>query len=144
VQHPEPRAVRSLGVDHAIDYTAQDFTRGGQRYDVILDNVMNHPPSATARVLTPSGTFSPNSIGNAGGFFAGLPRMARAKVMGRSTDVKLVTCVVSRENLSALAALLGSGDVRVVIDETYALEGAPAAVAHMLGHHARGKVVITV
>jgi NADPH:quinone reductase-like Zn-dependent oxidoreductase len=75
--------------------------------------------------------------------FAGLPRMARAKLMGRSTAVKFVACVASRENLSALAALLGSGDVRVVVDETYALEDAPAAVAHMLGHHARGKIVIT-
>ncbi|MGH2948015.1 MAG: NAD(P)-dependent alcohol dehydrogenase [Solirubrobacteraceae bacterium] len=136
--------VRSLGADHVIDHTAQDFTRGEHRYDVILDNVMNHPPSATARVLAPSGILIPNSIGNTGGLLAGLPRMARARLMGRSTDVKFVTCVVNRENLSALAAFLGSGDVRVVIDETYALEAAPAAVAHMLGHHARGKVVITV
>jgi len=74
----------------------------------------------------------------------GAARMARAKLMGRSTNVKFATCVVNRENLSALAAFLGSGDVRVVIDETYALERAPAAVAHMLGHHARGKVAITV
>ena len=58
--------------------------------------------------------------------------------------MKFVTCVVNRENLSALAAFLESGDVRVVIDDIFALEGAPAAVAHMLGHHARGKVVITV
>jgi NADPH:quinone reductase-like Zn-dependent oxidoreductase len=65
-------------------------------------------------------------------------------LMGRSTDVKFPTCVVNRENLGALAAFLESGDVHVVIDETYTLEGAPAAVAHMLGHHARGKVVITV
>jgi NADPH:quinone reductase-like Zn-dependent oxidoreductase len=136
--------VRSLGADHVIDHTEQDFTRGEQRYDVILDNVLNHPPSATARVLAPSGTFIPNSIGNTGGMFAGLPRMVRAKLMGRSTAVKFVTCVVNRENLSSLAALLGSGDVRVVIDQTYPLAGAPAAVAHMLGHHARGKLAITV
>jgi NADPH:quinone reductase-like Zn-dependent oxidoreductase len=136
--------VRSLGADHAIDYTAQDFTRDGQRYDVILDNVLNHPPSATARALAPSGTFIPNSIGNTGGMFGGLPRMVRAKLMRRSTGVKFVTCVVDGENLRALAALLESGDVRVVVDESYPLERAPAAVAHMLGHHARGKVVVTV
>jgi NADPH:quinone reductase-like Zn-dependent oxidoreductase len=136
--------VRSLGADHAVDYTAQDFTAADGRYDVILDNVLNHPPAATARVLAPSGTFIPNSVGNTGGLFAGLPRMARAKLMGRSIDVKFVTCVVNRENLGALAALLTSGDVRVVVDETHALEAAPAAVAHMLGHHASGKVVITV
>jgi len=136
--------VRSLGADHVVDHTAQDFTDGGRQYDVILDNVMNHPPSATARVLAPSGIFIPNSVGNTGGMFACLPRMARAKLMRRSTGVKFVTCVVDRENLSALAALLGSGDVRVVIDETYALERAPAAVAHMLSHRARGNVGITV
>jgi NADPH:quinone reductase-like Zn-dependent oxidoreductase len=136
--------VRSLGADHVIDYTAEDFTRGGARYDVILDNVLNHPPSATARALAPSGTFIPNSIGNTGGLLAGLPRMARARLMGRSTDVKYVPCVVNHENLRALAALLESGDVRVIVDRTYALEEAPAAVAHMLGHHAAGKVAIAV
>lgn len=137
--------VRSLGADHVIDYTEEDFTRGEQRYDVILDNVMNHLPSATARVLTPTGTFIPNSVGNTGGLFAGLLRMARAAVLGRgSTDVQFVTCVVNRENLEALATLLVSGDAKVVIDNVYPLSEAATAVAHMLGHHARGKVVIAV
>jgi NADPH:quinone reductase-like Zn-dependent oxidoreductase len=135
--------LRSLGADHAIDYTKQDYTRGERRYDVILDNVLNHPPSKTARVLTPNGIFIPNSVGNTGGLFAGLPRMARAALMGRgSTDVRAVRCVVNRENLEALAALLESGDVKVVIDKVYALSQAANAVAHMLGHHARGKVVV--
>jgi NADPH:quinone reductase-like Zn-dependent oxidoreductase len=135
--------LRSLGADHVIDYTKEDFTRGDRRYDVILDNVMNHPPSKTARVLTPTGIFIPNSVGNTGGLFAGLPRMARAALMGRgSTNVQLVTLVVNRENLEALAALLESGDVKVVIDQVYPLSQAADAVAHMLGHHARGKVVI--
>jgi NADPH:quinone reductase-like Zn-dependent oxidoreductase len=58
--------VRSLGADHVVDYTKEDFTRGEQRYDVILDNVMNHPPSATARVLSPTGLLIPNRLGNSG------------------------------------------------------------------------------
>jgi NADPH:quinone reductase-like Zn-dependent oxidoreductase len=137
--------VRFLGADHVIDYTEEDFTRGERRYDVILDNVMNHRPSATARVLTPTGTFIPNSVGNRGGLFAGLPRMARAALMGRgSTDVQFVTCVVNRENLEALATLLESGDAKVVIDKVYPLGEAANAVAHMLGHHAKGQVVIAV
>jgi NADPH:quinone reductase-like Zn-dependent oxidoreductase len=135
--------LRSLGADHVIDYTKEDFTRDEPRYDVILDNVMNHPPSKTARMLTPTGIFIPNSIGNTGGLFAGLPRMARAALMGRgSTNVQLVTVVVNRENLEALAALLESADINVVIDEVYPLSQAADAVAHMLGHHARGKVAI--
>ena len=137
--------VRSLGADHVIDYTKDNFTDGEQRYDVILDNVMNHPSSATARVLTPTGMLIPNSIGNTGRFFAGLPRAARAAIMGRgSTDVQFVTCVVNRENLDALATLLESGDVKVVIAKVYPLSEAADAVAHMLGHHAAGKVVIAV
>ena len=137
--------VRSLGADHVIDYTQEDFTRGARRYDLILDNVMNHPPRATARVLAPTGTLIPNSMGNTGGLFAGLPRMARAGLMGRgSTDVRFAPCIVNRENLDALATLLESGDVTVVIDRVYPLDEAASAVAHMLGHRARGKVVIAV
>jgi NADPH:quinone reductase-like Zn-dependent oxidoreductase len=137
--------VRSLGADHVIDYTQENFTRGEQRYDVILDNVMNHPPSKTVRLLAPGGKLIPNSIGNTGRFLGGLPRVARAALMARrSTNVQFVTCVINRENLDALAALLESGDVKVVIDKTYALGDAADAVAHMLAHHARGKVVIAV
>ncbi|MFP3989663.1 NAD(P)-dependent alcohol dehydrogenase [Streptomyces sp. E11-3] len=137
--------VRSLGADHVIDYTRENFTRGKQRYDVILDNVMNHSPTPTARVLTPTGILIPNSVGNTGGFFAGLPRTARAALLGRgSTDVRFATCVVNRENLDALAALLASGDVKVALDSVHTLSEAGTAVARMLGHHARGQVVVTV
>jgi len=137
--------VRSLGADHVIDYTREDFTLSEQRYDVILDNVMNHPPSVTARALAPRGMLIPNSIGNTGGLLAGLLRGARAALLGRgSTNVQFVKCVVNREHLKALATLLESGQVKVVIDKTYPLNEAADAVAHMLGHHARGKVATTV
>jgi NADPH:quinone reductase-like Zn-dependent oxidoreductase len=137
--------VRSLGADQVIDYTKQDFTQSQLRYDVILDNVMNHPPSATARLLAPHGVLIPNSIGNTGRLLGALPRTARATLMGRgATKVKLVTAAVNRENLNALVRLLESSEVRAVIDKTYPLDKAASAVAHMLGHHARGKVAITV
>jgi NADPH:quinone reductase-like Zn-dependent oxidoreductase len=137
--------VRSLGAAQVIDYTQEDFTDREQRYDVVLDNVLNHAPSATARVLAPDGILIPNSVGNTGGLFAGLPRMARAAVMGHgSTKVRFVTCVVNRENLAALVELLEASAVKVVIDETYPLENAATAVARMLGHHARGKVGVAV
>jgi NADPH:quinone reductase-like Zn-dependent oxidoreductase len=137
--------VRSLGADEVVDYTKEDFTHSGRRYDVILDNVLNHPPKVTARALAPDGILMPNSVGNTGGLLAGLPRMARAALMGKgSTDVRFVPCVVSRENLDALAALLDPDNARVVIDEVYPLEETARAVAHMLGHHASGKVAISV
>lgn len=103
----------------------------------------------TAPTLAPDGVFIPNSIGNTGGLLGGLlgglPRMARATLMGRgAANVKLVTQAVNRENLDALVRLLESGEVRVVIDKTYPLDEAASAVAHMLGHHASGKVAITV
>jgi len=137
--------VRSIGAARVIDYTTEDFTRDRQRYDVILDNVLNRPPSATARLLTPRGVLIPNSIGNTGGLLAGLPRIARAMLIGLGrTTVKTATLTVNRDNLSALAGLLESGTVRVVIDRAYPLDRTADAVAHMLGHHARGKVAITV
>jgi NADPH:quinone reductase-like Zn-dependent oxidoreductase len=137
--------VRSLGADHVIDYTMEDFTQSRQRYDVILDNVLNHPPKATARVLAPEGVLIPNSIGYTGGPLAGLPRTARAVLMGfGSTTVKLVSPAVNRDNLDALRRLLESGDVRVVIDTTYPLDQAAKAVTHMLAHHASGKIAVAV
>lgn len=137
--------VRSLGADHVIDYTDQDFTRSPERYDVILDNVLNHPPKAVARLLASDGVFIPNSIGNTGGLLAGLPRLARAALMGKgATDVRLVTLAVHRDNLDALVRLLETGEVRVVIDKTYPLDKAASAIAHVLAHHASGKVVIAI
>src|SRR5215469_699978 len=137
--------VRSLGADHVIDYTTDDFTQGSQRFDVILDNVLNHPPRAVVRALAPGGTFLPNSLGYTGGLFAGLPRMARAVLMGLGpATVRTVTPAVNRENLAALLQLLESGQVKVVIAQAYPLEQAAAAVTHMLGHHPGGKIAITV
>lgn len=138
--------VRSLGADHVIDYTTADFTNGDRRYDVILDNVMNHPLSETARMLTPTGVLIPNSVGTSKGFFGGVPRAARAALMARRDAplVRFVTCVVNRDNLTALAGLLESGTVKVMIDQVYQLDEAARAVAHVATHHARGKVVISV
>src|SRR6267378_4281735 len=131
--------VRSLGADYAIDYTKEDFTQSRQRFDVVLDNVLNHPPKATARVLAPEGVLIPNSIGYTGGLLAGLPRTARAVLMGiGSTNVRLVTPAVNRENLGALLRLLEPGEVRVIIDKTYPLDQAAGAVTRVLEHHASG------
>ena len=137
--------VRSLGAAHVIDYTTQDFTQSEQRYDVILDNVMNHSPKATARLLAPNGVLIPNSLGNTAGLLGALPRMARAALMGKgATNVKFVTVAVNRENLNALVRLLETDEIRVVIERTYPLEKAASAITHVLAHHASGKVAIVV
>ena len=92
-----------------------------------------------------TGTFIPNSIGYTGGLFAGLPRTARAVLMGLgSANVRLVTPAMNRGNLAALCRLLESGEVRVVIAQTYPLGQAARAVSHMLEHHPGGKIAITV
>jgi NADPH:quinone reductase-like Zn-dependent oxidoreductase len=136
--------VRSLGADHVVDYTKVDFTQSPERFDVVLDNVLNHPPKATARVLAPEGVFIPNSLGYTGGLLAGLPRTARAVLMGFGpTSVRLVTPAVNGENLAALLRLLETGEVRVVVDKSYPLDQAASAVTHMLEHHAGGKIAIT-
>ena len=136
--------VSSLGAHEVIDYTQQDFTRSERRYDVILDNVLNHSPKVTARLLAPGGILIPNSIGNSGGLLAGLPRIARAKLISKNVaSVRLVTLAVNRENLEALVRLLETDQVRVIIDRTYPFEQAAGAVAHMLAHHASGQVAIT-
>ena len=138
--------VRSLGADHVIDYTKQDFTQEQQRYQVILDNVLNHSPRAVSRLLARDGVFIPNSIGNTGGVLAGLPRMARAFLLGKlgPANVKFVTLVVSHANLNALVHLLDTDEVKVIIDRTYPLDQTAGAVAHVLNHHAAGKVAIVV
>ncbi|MEV0643816.1 NAD(P)-dependent alcohol dehydrogenase [Phytomonospora sp. NPDC050363] len=142
--HRNLELVRSLGAHHVIDYAEEDFTRGGRRFDVILDNVLNHPPSRTVRALTPGGRFLPNSVGDAGRLLAGLPRIARAQLLGLgSTDVRSVPIKADRASLGDLAALLESGEVKAVIDKVYPLAETPAAVAHMLSHRARGNIVIT-
>lgn len=134
--------VRSLGADHVIDYAQTDFTRGAARYDVILDNVMNHPPTITERVLTKDGVLLPNSVGT-NPLVGSIPQMIFGALFRRERW-RTITYVPSRENLDELAGLLRSGALRVVIDEVHPLERAGAAVARMRSHRARGKIVIRI
>lgn len=137
--------VRGLGADHVIDYAVEDFTRGGHRYDVILDNVLNHRPAAIRRALAPDGIFLPNSVGSTGGLVAGMPRMARAALMGLGrTRVSFTTIAIGPETLADLTGPLGSGKIRTVIDRVYPLEEAHRAIERMLSRRARGQVVVTI
>jgi NADPH:quinone reductase-like Zn-dependent oxidoreductase len=132
--------VRSIGADHVIDYTQEDFTQGGPRYDLILDNVANRSFSDCRRALTPEGTFIPNS-GNAGMGF-----VIKAFVLSiflRQQGRPFLSSP-NHEDLVVLKDLLESGKVTPVIDRTYPLSQTPEAMAYVGKGHARGKVVIDV
>jgi NADPH:quinone reductase-like Zn-dependent oxidoreductase len=137
--------VRSLGADHVVDYTREDFTRGGQRYDLIFDNVENRSLADCRRVLTPTGTLVLNSGTGAQGIGM-LVRLVKPLVLSPVVRQRLrrYLSVPSHEDLVVLKELVESGKLRPVIDRTYPLRETPAALAHIEGGHARGKVVVTV
>ncbi len=141
--------VQSLGADHVIDYTKEDFTKGDQRYDVILDNVGNHSLSECRRVLTPNGIYV--LIGGGGvneqGFLGGLGKALNAAVYSRFVKQKMGMMMAdpSTKDLTLLADMVQSGKIKTVIDRTYkSLSEVPDAMRYLEQGHARGKVVITV
>lgn len=138
--------VRSIGADHVIDYTAEDFTRSGQRYDFILDNVANHSLSDLRRAVTPTGALVPNGGGFDNRWFASGGRVIRANVLKRSSDHRLRPFLLSPnlQDLVALKELIEAGKITPVMDRTYPLSETPQAIGHVGEGHARGKVAITV
>lgn len=138
--------VRTLGATHVVDHTRGPVTEVDARFDVVFDNVLNHPAPELGRLLAPGGLLVPNSVGVGGDVLRGLPRIGWSMVLGRLGRLRTATidCEFSQPNLTQLADMLASREVEVVIDRTYPLAEAPAAVAHMAGHHARGNVVVEV
>jgi NADPH:quinone reductase-like Zn-dependent oxidoreductase len=134
--------VRSIGADHVIDYTREDFTKGGPRYDLILDNVGNHSMSAARRALTPNGTLLSNGGGHAGGKLARTIRTAIVSMFVRQQGRPSVK-TQNRADLVALAELVGAGEVTPVIDRTYPLNATVEAIGRVATGHARGTVVIS-
>ena len=138
--------VRSIGADHVIDYTREDFTQEDRRYDFVLDNVANHSLSDLRLALTPTGTLVPNGGGFDNRWLAGGGRVVGAHVLNRFVGHRLRPFLVSPklEDLLVLKELIEAGKVTPVIDRVYPLSETPEAVGHVGGGHARGKVVITV
>lgn len=138
--------VRSIGADHVIDYTREDFTQKDQRYDYILDNVANHSLSELRRVLTRTGTLVPNGGGFDNHWFAGGGRVIGAHALNRFVNHRLRPFIVSPklEDLVVLKELIEAGKVTPVIDRTYSLSETPEAIGHVRGGHARGKIAVTV
>jgi NADPH:quinone reductase-like Zn-dependent oxidoreductase len=139
--------VRSIGADHVIDYTHEDFTRGGQRYDFILDNVGNHSLSDTRRALSPNGRLYSNGGGHSDGRWVGaLGSVIKVAAVSRFVRQQLGPSVTipNRADLVVLKGLIEAGKVIPVIDGTYPLSRTPEAIGHVGAGHARGTVVITV
>jgi NADPH:quinone reductase-like Zn-dependent oxidoreductase len=138
--------MRSLGADHVVDYTRENFTTAATRYDVILDNVSNHSLSHLRRALTDTGVLIPNG-GNFGNrWFASAGRLARGALLFRFGGQKLGNFLVSTNHtdLVVLKDLIEAGKVTPVLDRTYPLSRAAEAIDQIGGGHARGKVVIAV
>ena len=142
--------VKSLGADRVIDYTKEDFTKMGQRYDVVFDNVQNHTFSERRQVLTPNGICVNVGLGGAGwreDTGVHLVRALTTPFMSRFTNQKFKFFVaqLNHNDLAYLAELMQSGQMKPVIDRTYnSLSKVPEALDYLEQGHARGKVVITV
>jgi NADPH:quinone reductase-like Zn-dependent oxidoreductase len=140
--------VRSIGADHVIDYTKEDFTRSGQRYDLILDNVGNHSLLDCRRVLNPNGKIIMIGGGgiNDGRWTGPLVGVIKALVLKPfvTQEMSMMLAEMNKKDLTILADLIQSGKVKPVIDRTYPLSQVPEALRYLEEGHARGKVVITV
>ena len=140
--------VRSLGADHVIDYTKEDFAKGTERYDVILDNVPNHSLSECRHILNPKGKYvmigggGPNDSRWIGPF----GRVIHALLVSPfiSQKMGMMMADANQKDLTVLADMMQSGKLKPVIDRTYKLSEVPAAIAYLEEGHARGKVVITI
>lgn len=141
--------VRSLGADHVIDYSKEDFTKGDQRYDVIFDNVGNHSFSDRRRVLTPNGVCVLAGIGGAGLHRETWGRIAgtfKADLLSRFGGQKFVRygTATNKEDLKFLSDLMQTGKVTPVIDRMYKLSETAEAMRYYETGSARGKIAIIV
>jgi NADPH:quinone reductase-like Zn-dependent oxidoreductase len=134
--------MRSLGADHVIDYTREDFTKTGQQYDFILDLIAYRSAFAYARALKRNGSYF--AVGGSVAtflqflFFGPWIRRASGK------NVRLLVVERNRKDLEYITELCSTGKVTPVIDKLFPLRETPEALRYMGEGHAKGKVVITV
>jgi NADPH:quinone reductase-like Zn-dependent oxidoreductase len=140
--------VRTIGADHAIDYTQQDFTRTGEKYDVIIDTIGNHSITSIRRVLTATGICVQIGFPGTAGFFG---RIIYGAVSSKLSSKKVGFFVAksNSKDLEILKELIEQGKIKPVIDRTYMMKEVADAVRYVEGPnhrpgHARGKVVVTI
>ena len=138
--------VRSLGADHVVDYTREDFTRSGRNYDLIFQLAGTLSPSECRRALTSDGTLVLSSGESDGHWIGAVARILKANVLSPFVSQKMTSFTVkpNREDLQFLQQLIEAGKLTPMIDRTYPLSGVPEAIRYLEEGHARGKVVITV
>ena len=137
--------VRSIGADHVIDYTQEDFTGLGRRYDLIFDCVGNHSLSECQRVMNPKGICVMVGDLSGRGMMGLLARLITALFLSRLARHKLVTFLArpNKGDLTTMHELMKAGKLKPVIDKCYSLSEAPQAVRYVAEKRARGKVVIS-
>ena len=136
--------LRSLGADRVIDYTQENFTESGQRYDILLDCIGNHSLGACRRILNPGGKYVWVGAEH-GRWISPVDGLIKALVVSWFVkDVVPLMAKGSNEDLVVLGGLMEAGKITPAIDKCYRLSDAAAAVRHLEEGHARGKIVITV
>jgi NADPH:quinone reductase-like Zn-dependent oxidoreductase len=137
--------VRSIGADHVIDYTKEDFTRGERRYDVIIDNVSSGSMLDYERALEPNGIVVIVGSTDKGRWLGALKSPLKAMVLSPfvSQESRKFFARLSRKDLAVLGELMQSGKLNPVIDRRYRPEEIPEAIRYVEKGHARGKVVVS-
>ncbi|MFA9407166.1 MAG: NAD(P)-dependent alcohol dehydrogenase [Anaerolineales bacterium] len=132
--------VRSIGADHVIDYTKEDFTQSGERYDLVLDNVGNRSFADCRRALTPEGTHLPNT--GHGGMSYVIKAYVLSAIMRQHASPFL--SVPNADDLRYIKDLIEAGKVKPVIDKTYPMSETREAFRYLEEEHAQGKIVILI
>jgi NADPH:quinone reductase-like Zn-dependent oxidoreductase len=135
--------VRSIGADSVIDYTKEDFTKSGQRYDLILDAIANHSISEYRRTLTPTGACVIVGFSDLWHLFVVMALGSRPSGSG-SQKISMMLANTTQKDLLWMNDLFEAGKVVPVIDRCYPLNEVPEAIRYLETKHARGKVVITI
>ena len=135
--------VQSIGADHVFDYTKEDYTQSGERYDIIIDNVGNHSLLQNRQALNPEGILVMIG-GPSDGLLGPLASPIKALMLSPFVSQKFVMFVaqMNKEDLAILGDLMQAGKVTPVIDRRYDLSGVPAAIRYSEEGHARGKIVV--
>jgi NADPH:quinone reductase-like Zn-dependent oxidoreductase len=134
--------IRSLGADHVVDYTREDFTESGEQYDLILDLIAYRPAPAYARALKPGGTYF--AVGGS------VATLIQILILGpwirksQKRNIRVLAVQRSRKDLLAITELCETGKIIPVIDRQYPLHEVPQALQYLGEGHAKGKVVVTV